>query len=113
MTGRQLAGLAVVAAVLLPSRALRDAPTLCTFRRITGRPCPTCGMSRSWNALARGKVADSVRFHPFGPALFVAALVAAVAPERLNRPELRSPRVVMPLATAWVAVWLARVFRSS
>ena len=96
----------------LPTRALESAPTLCTFRRITGRRCPTCGMTRSWNALARGRVVDSVRFHPFGPLLFGAALVAALTPERLDRPEFRYPRVVVPLATAWMAVWLVRVLRS-
>lgn len=113
MTGQQAAALAIAAAVLAPTRALEAAPTLCTVRWITGRPCPTCGMTRSWNALARGRVRDSVRFHPFGPLLFGAALIAVVAPGQLDRPELRSPRLVVPMATAWVAVWLARILRSS
>ena len=65
--GQRFARLALAAAALAPTRLLRDAPTICTFRRLTGRPCPSCGLTRSWNALARGRVGDSVRFSSAGP----------------------------------------------
>lgn len=113
MTERQLAALAVGAAVLAPTRLLRAAPTVCTFRRITGRPCPTCGMTRSWNALGRGHLRESFRQHPFGPPAMAVALTAAIAPSVLSDPRLRSPKVVLPLSVAWLATWLVRFVRAS
>jgi hypothetical protein len=111
MTGRQAAALAIGAAVLAPSRLLQRAPTICTFRRMTGRPCPTCGMTRSWNALARGHVRDSVGYHPLGPVALAVASLAVVAPNALNRPAFHSPMVIVPVAAAWLATWAIRFVR--
>jgi hypothetical protein len=36
----------------------------CTFRMLTGIPCPTCGATRSVVALARGNVAASFMMNP-------------------------------------------------
>ncbi|MEI8373944.1 MAG: DUF2752 domain-containing protein [Planctomycetota bacterium] len=48
---------------LLPS--LPDIP-LCPYAWITGKPCPTCGTTRSlWN-LAHGRFAASLAFNPIG-----------------------------------------------
>lgn len=38
----------------LPTRWLDAAPSLCAIRRITGRPCLGCGMTRALSRLARG-----------------------------------------------------------
>lgn len=57
----------------------------CLIRRFTGLPCPGCGLTRSFCALAKGDVARSFGFHWLGPLLFVMACcywvrgVAAVA----------------------------------
>jgi len=69
-------------------------------------------MTRSWNALARGRVRDSLSYNPLGPAAFAAALAVALLPEeRLNHPALRSPKVVVPAIATWVGVWLVRLIR--
>ena len=54
---------------------------LCPLHALAGVPCPFCGMTRSYVALAHGEVGAAVRFHPAGPVLFAAmiALVAGVA----------------------------------
>ena len=57
-----------------------DVPVLCTFRRLTGLPCPGCGLTRSFVLLAHGEVYDAFRLNFLGPPLFV--LVAAQVPVR-------------------------------
>ena len=114
MTTRQLAIAAVSAALLLPPRTAERLPSTCLFRRVTGRPCPTCGMTRSWNAVAHGDLRGGLRWHPFGPATFGAAvLVAAVGPQALDRPAFRSTPSVLALGAAWIVVWLVRLARRS
>jgi hypothetical protein len=60
---------------------------LCLARALFGVPCPFCGMTRSFVALAHGDVGAARRFHPAGPILFaaMAALVAATAAVALRR----------------------------
>jgi hypothetical protein len=108
---RRLAGLAVasvLAAALMPERMAREGPTLCLFRRATGLPCPSCGMTRSWNAAARLKLRDSVRFHPFGlPALGAIGMVAWQVGQG-RQPRLPTG-VGLGLGAAWLGVWLGRL----
>ena len=91
----------------------------CTFLALTGLPCPGCGLTRSVLALAHGHVADSVRWHPFGPLLaagLVAALVAAAMPGAVRRPVLRTIAAVeskSPLAMVLLILfgifWVVRL----
>jgi hypothetical protein len=51
----------------------------CSFLARTGYPCPSCGLTTSFAAMARGDVAAAAVAHPFGAALFVViAVVGAV-----------------------------------
>lgn len=43
----------------------------CKFKDISGLPCPTCGISRSFDALTQFKFAQSFDFHVMGPLLFL------------------------------------------
>jgi hypothetical protein len=61
---------------------------LCGFRRLTGRPCPLCGLTRAMFALAKGHWSDAIAFHALSP---VAALMLVGL--LWNRPT-------------WVRVWL-------
>jgi len=49
----------------------------CTFRTLTGRPCPSCGMTTSWAHLVRGEAADALRANVAGSLLGLAAMAAA------------------------------------
>jgi len=51
----------------------------CSFLARTGWPCPTCGLTTSIAAAARGRVSAAWRAHPFGPVLLVAVAALAAA----------------------------------
>jgi hypothetical protein len=65
--------------VLTP--AGRSIHTVCWIRAVTGVSCPTCGLTRSFVALAHGQWGDAWRSNHFG--LLVFLLVAAQIPYRL------------------------------
>ena len=60
-----------------------EVPILCTFRRLTGWPCPGCGLTRSFVFLAHGRLADAFGINVFGPVAF--AWVVAQIPLRAVR----------------------------
>ncbi len=50
----------------------------CIFAEITQRPCPGCGMTRSFMALLRGNWAESLRMHPFTIFFVMSGLMCSV-----------------------------------
>jgi hypothetical protein len=60
---------AVLVGFFLPDRAT----PICIFHRLTGIPCFTCGMSRSWRLLLNGEWSTAFRMQP----LFVLLLASA------------------------------------
>lgn len=72
-------GLAVVAGAAGGALWLDPAAVgvdLCWFRRLSGLPCPGCGLTRSVVALAQGELRASLAFHPFGPLVLAWAAAA-------------------------------------
>jgi len=104
----RLALLGVLLAALLPERMARAGPTLCPVRRLTGLPCPACGVTRSWNAAARLKLLDSLRFHPLGMPAMVATIVVGWRVGRGERVHLPAG-VLSGITAAWLGVWLTRL----
>jgi hypothetical protein len=47
----------------------------CTFQKITGTPCPSCGMTTSFCHLAHGDLAKSLEANPVGTLLAAAAIL--------------------------------------
>jgi hypothetical protein len=89
----------------------------CAILRLTGRPCPTCGMTTSIAWLVRGQLARSWRANPVGPLAASACLalvpwllaVAATGRQRGRWPvgaTLMGAAVVMAAVT--VLVWALR-----
>ena len=66
-------------AVFLTSVLLRPSATnyftLCGFKNLTGLPCPGCGLTHSFCALAKGDIVDAFGFNLLGPLLFLALMV--------------------------------------
>ncbi|MGV9711706.1 DUF2752 domain-containing protein [Gordonia sp. NPDC003424] len=73
-------GVAALAAAALWSPAgSGSGPDLCPFRRMTGLPCPACGLTRSWVALAHGDLSAAFGYNLFGPLFMLVAVIATGA----------------------------------
>jgi hypothetical protein len=47
--------------------------SICMFKNLTGLPCPGCGLTHSFCALSKGRLASAFGFNAMGPAIFVLA----------------------------------------
>ena len=59
--------LLALTAINLSARKLDNfsyGPVLCTFRSITGLPCPFCGTTRAFGAFSQGQFLESLRLNP-------------------------------------------------
>lgn len=74
---------ALAAAALLPRGIFEHGARLCLISRAIGRPCPACGLSRSWAATADLDLRRAFAMHPLGPITFGLA-VALVARKRIR-----------------------------
>jgi Protein of unknown function (DUF2752) len=108
-----LIGLAAVIGAVLPRAVVTHAPTTCPIRRITGYPCPTCGMVRSWHSVLRLDPVQAVRDHPFGPIALAAMTAEAWRPGILERGMLRAGgmpwAVQVGALAAWLSWWASRL----
>jgi hypothetical protein len=90
----------------------------CWLLRVTGRRCPSCGMTTAWSYAAQGNVPAALETSVGGTLLFMAAclgvigLVVAAATGRAPLARV-SPKVVLWVATAWLVVtvldWVRRL----
>jgi hypothetical protein len=103
-----LAGLAVVGVLAAPARLVHRGPMVCVVRRLTGLPCPTCGLTRSWHAAARLQLGTSLALHPLGPLTFALASGMALDDGALAR-RLPARGIAALLSAAWITVWLVRL----
>ena len=108
---RGVAAILVAGAFVLPRAVLRASPVICPFRRVTGLPCPACGLTRSWQAAAHLRLTESVGYHPLGAATLVGAMVVALdggsgTPRLAGRREIQ-----LSAAALWMATWLWRLAR--
>ncbi|MYR04856.1 DUF2752 domain-containing protein [Gordonia sp. SID5947] len=97
--------------IALGPGAVGRGPVLCPFLRMTGLPCPACGLTRSWVALGHGDVPSAFGFNAFGPlSMLVLAVVTVAAIWALitGRPVLgRVQRALTsPVALAVLVAWL-------
>src|SRR2546426_12749058 len=60
----------------------------CPIFRLTGIPCPGCGLSRAVLLLLRGDFRGALRFHAFAP-IFLLAVVALVLAALLPRSRVQ------------------------
>ncbi|MCS5697670.1 DUF2752 domain-containing protein [Cyanobium sp. FGCU-52] len=86
----------------------------CPLRALTGIPCPTCFLTRATTLALHGHLADSVRWHAFGP-LAAGALLAwsvmAIRRGRLFPVGLKAWHLGVA-AVGLVAYWVGRLVLS-
>jgi hypothetical protein len=109
------------AAWILPglwARGVNPVPP-CLFHTLTGQPCPFCGGTRSFAAMAHGNVVAAAHVFPIGPVLFAGVILAVayalwsmVSGRRLEvamDPTLRKTLVVLGV-TILLANWASKLF---
>ncbi len=107
---RALGAVMAAGAVVLPF-APAVGP-LCPLRRVTGVPCPFCGMTTGVLALSRGDVLAAFAANPVAPVLVVAVMLAFLPfvyrsdPFRAVLPRARpagriAPWLLLPVLWIW------------
>jgi hypothetical protein len=101
---------------LLPG-VFSESGTICLLRNLTGLPCPTCGMTRSFCAVSRGEVGRAIDLHPLGLVVYAvfalvmvrSCLIAISGRMRWKRAGRAFVWSVPILAAATILVWIARL----
>lgn len=93
---------------------LRKQGPECLFRRMTGLPCPGCGMTRSLEEIWRGNLPLSIRYHPLGIPVFILCLAGVFTlffPRLFHRLHWTkvSFRIPLMLLSIVMAVWILRI----
>jgi hypothetical protein len=91
----------------------------CAFFRVTGLPCPGCGLTRACLLLLRGEVQASIKFHAFAPifVLLIGMLIICtllprtVAEPFVNKAEKLERRtgITIIILGGLILYWLARL----
>jgi hypothetical protein len=68
-----IAGVVLLVSALLPLD--RIAYTVCTFLRLTGYPCPSCGLTRGFVAMAHGQWLAVLHTCPLAALLYAATVL--------------------------------------
>jgi hypothetical protein len=107
---------AVTAATLTTVESVEDLPSVCAFRRLTGLPCPGCGLTRSWVLTAHGRLRHASNRHPFGPPTFLVSLLLVLRGPRavpIGSLPRRQQQALAGLAAVWLSWALVRMARDA
>jgi len=92
---------------------------VCPFFRVTGIPCPGCGLTRAVILLLKGDVQGSLRFHAFAPILLLTAvslILFLVLPRSITQPTIAKVELLeqrtgftVIILVGLILYWLARL----
>ncbi len=91
----------------------------CPFFKVTGLPCPGCGLTRACLLLLQGDVHAAMRFHAFAPVfilLISMMMIATVLPQSVTEPLInkaeileRKTGITIIVLSGLILYWLARL----
>lgn len=91
----------------------------CPFFKLTGIPCPGCGLTRACLLLLRGDVQASIKFHAFAPVFLVLIsilIIGTLLPRSLSGPLIqkaealeRQTGLTIIILGGLILYWLARL----
>lgn len=91
----------------------------CPFFRLTGVPCPGCGLTRACMLLLRGEVQASIKFHAFAPiflVLIAMLIISTLLPRSVTEPLIhkaetleRQTGLTIIILGGLILYWLARL----
>jgi uncharacterized protein DUF2752 len=91
----------------------------CPLFRLTGLPCPGCGLTRACVLLLRGEVQASIKFHAFAPvfiALIAMLIIGTLLPKSVTEPLIkkaealeRQTGLTIIILGGLILYWLARL----
>jgi len=91
----------------------------CPFFRVTGIPCPGCGMTRAVIRLLKGDLQASLRFHAFAPIVLlgaVALILVLLLPRSITQPAIstldrleQQTGFTVVILVGLILYWLARL----
>jgi hypothetical protein len=91
----------------------------CPFFRVTGIPCPGCGLTRAVILLLKGDLQASLRFHAFAPIVLlsaVALVLVLLLPRSITQPAISKMEMLeqqtgltVIILVGLILYWLARL----
>ena len=91
----------------------------CPFFRVTGIPCPGCGLTRAVILLLKGELLASLRFHAFAPLVLltaVALILVLLLPRSITQPAISKVAMLeqktgftVIILVGLILYWLARL----
>jgi len=92
---------------------------VCPFFRVTGIPCPGCGLTRAVILLLKGDLQASLRFHAFAPIVLltaVALVLVLLLPRSITQPAIskverleQQTGFTVIILVGLILYWLARL----
>ena len=92
---------------------------VCPFFRLTGIPCPGCGLTRAVILLLKGDLQASLHFHAFAPILLLTALaliLVLLLPRSITQPAISKVEMLeqqtgftVIILVGLILYWLARL----
>jgi len=95
----------LLAILAIAAIAILSSVDLCIFRRITGLPCPSCGMTRAYLSLFNGDIGNAFFMHPLFPIVPVIAVLVIVARYR----KKHFTKVYIAIGIAFIIVYILRM----
>ena len=99
--------------------------SVCLIRNVTGIPCPSCGTTRSMNALLQGRISEAFETNPLGLSMMPLLLILPVwmAYDLFRKREtlysfylsavqrIKHKQVAIPLILIWLANWVWNIMK--